>query len=284
MATLDRTAATGSPPVVITTREKRDLGLIVADGVQAVVCTPHPQPHWIGLLADAIGGGSATTKRSLLPDASREEVRAWFHAWVDEVLPTGMVAPEIRVLLQDDVSGLVDLMATLGGVSRFRLRVLVGAPNNECGFHVDTVAPGAPSWGLLRVYNGAGTEYADPLDVRSLTEFHRYLRLRERLERSRARARRDGDEHTAARVATEIADLDSARPFLRRPDAIQLAPAGSIVAFKHADIRDYWSDNPAAASWIHCSPMAGCPRLVVNVTSPQWARGTRRAAAHAGTR
>jgi hypothetical protein len=236
--------------------------------VQAVICTPSHLPRWIRSLADALERELPVAKRRVLPDGSRDDVSTW----LDDALSDAVLDGSVRGPLHADVLALVDLLANLGHVSRFRLRVLVGEPSNECGYHVDTVAPGAPRWGLLRVYNGPCTEYVDPCDVRSTAEFYRYLGRRERLERSRAEARREGNVPAACSIEVEIADLDTRTPFLKRPDAIQLVPAGSIVAFKHADIRDHWSNTCRDPGWIHCSPMAGSPRLVVNVTSPQWAR------------
>lgn len=268
-----RIAPGGSQPLVVTTSDKCDLRRILDDAVQAVICMPEPLPGWLGPLGDAIEQGSAVAKRSVLPDGSREEVRTWFDTYLDEVLPVGAVEPFVREHLMEDVLELVDLMTTLSGVSRFRLRVLIGTPNTECGFHVDTVEPAAPPWGLLRVYNGAGTHYADPRSVRSLAAFHHYLARRERLERSRDDARRHADDLTIVRVETEIADLDGALSFLEQPDSVHLAPAGSIIAFRHTDIRDHWSNENPRPGWIHSSPMGGSPRLVINVTSPQWARG-----------
>ena len=56
-----------------------------------------------------------------------------------------------------------------------------------------------------------------------------------------------------------------------------VAPAGSIVAFKHVDVRYHWSVHPQVPAWIHSSPMTGTPRLVVNLTSPQRAPRHRQA-------
>jgi hypothetical protein len=74
-------------------------------------------------------------------------------------------------------------------------------------------------------------------------------------------------------VEGEIMRLDREIDFLKRPCETLVAPAGSIVAFKHLDLSLHWSDHPKGLAWIHCSPMEGEPRLVVNITP---ARATSR--------
>jgi hypothetical protein len=44
--------------------------------------------------------------------------------------------------------------------------------------------------------------------------------------------------------------------------------AGAVVAFKHVDVGLHWTPHAKAKAWIHCSPMCGAARLVVNVTCP----------------
>jgi hypothetical protein len=149
------------------------------------------------------------------------------------------------------------------------LRIFTEAPSTECGFHIDTVPPGAPAVGLLRVYNGAGTDYIDPTNVTSISDFYHYLGRRDRLRRDHRAARKEHDASALLRLEREIAEHDAARPFVRRANESGVAPAGSIVAFRHMDGRHHWSDLAKPLAWIHSSPMTGRPRLVVNVTSPQ---------------
>lgn len=117
---------------------------------------------------------------------------------------------------------------------------------------------------MLRVYNGAGTQFVAAGDLIGAEEFYHYLGHRERLARERREARAAGDVRSLERTEQAIADLDRDRAFMRAGAATQVAPAGSIVAFKHVDIGVLWSSLPRNA-WVHCSPMDGEPRLVVNL-------------------
>jgi len=161
-------------------------------------------------------------------------------------------------------------------VSRFHFRIFAAAPTTNCGFHVDTVAPGAVKWGLVRVYNGAGTEYVDPNDVVSMRDFYRYLSRRERLERERGEAQGCGNTERFARLEAEIQILDQEHAFLTPRGKVQVAPSRSIVAFKHLDVSLHWSDHSKALAWIHCSPMRGRARLVVNVAGASTGLGATR--------
>jgi hypothetical protein len=251
--------------VVICTHDDRELEAITNPTVQAVIYIPPALPAWFTDVASAVLGGALSIPRSVLPSASRNAI----DNWLEQNLPITAVTPEVRGSLKDDVLGLVNRLGSLSHASRFMLRIFTEAPTTECGFHVDSVPPGAPTWGFLRVYNGAGTEYVHPANVTSMADFYRYLSRRERLIRESKAARSDGSEAEYARLQQAIADLDNERAFLVRREEIGIAPAGSIVAFKHIDIRYHWSNHSKAMTWIHCSPMAGEPRLVVNVTAPE---------------
>lgn len=250
---------------ILWTRDEHDLRRIVEDDVQAVICVVAPLPDWVVPLTLAVESGRLSIPRTVLPNHTRDEVEAWFA----EFLPDGPVAPDVRDSLVDDILELTDRLAASAGVSRFRLRIFTEAPTEDCGFHVDTVAPGAPPWGLLRVYNGAGTSFVEPDNLGSAGDFHRYLDRRERLERDRRTALEAARTDDFERVAREIAELDAARSFLARPEEVFEAPAGSIVAFKHVDLRFQWTQDAGPMPWVHCSPMRGGRRLVVNVTSPE---------------
>ena len=233
-----------------------------------MVWTPTPLPNWIAELSPAVETGRFRVPRAVLLDESRAEIEAWLAANLSD----GGVAPHVRDALADDILGLTDRLAAHSGVFRFMVRIFTEAPTTECGFHVDTVSPGAPPWGFVRVYNGAGTEFVDPANVVGMAAFYRYLSRRERLERERSQARRQGDPLAYERLEQATVELDRAREFLADPDQVLIAPAGSIVAFKHVDLRFHWAPHAAPQPWIHCSPADGPPRLVVNVTSPQRAR------------
>jgi hypothetical protein len=263
--TVEHTAAGSEGGIIVRTHDERDLDRIADDQVQAVIYTPSRQPSWLGELAAAVERGSFLLPRTVLQRASRDEVAGWLAAH----LPEGGIAPDVQDALFDDILGLIDRLATSARASRFMMRIFTAAPSTECGFHVDTVPPGAPTWGLLRVYNGPGTEFVEPGNVTSMAEFYRYLSRRERFERERREARVRGDTAAYEQLNRDIAELDSARSFLLRPHEIFVAAAGAIVAFKHIDVRFHWESHGKERAWIHCSPMKGPPRLVVNVTSPE---------------
>jgi hypothetical protein len=263
--------------VIVRTLDERDLRRIVDPHVAAVIYEPQAVASWLAPLAAAVESGVFVVPRTLLPNAGADEIAAWLATH----LPDCGAAPDVREALVDDIRALVARVAEGTGASRFMLRIFTAAPTTECGFHVDTVPPGAPPWGLLRVYNGAGTRFVEPDNVTSLAEFYRYLGRRERLERERRVARGEGNADDCHRLEREIAQLDGACAFLKRPDDIPVAPAGAIVAFKHLDVRLHWTAHAKAKAWIHCSPMRGVPRLVVNVSSPERAR--RQSGRGAGT-
>jgi hypothetical protein len=251
--------------LILRTDQEQDLARIVEEQVQAVICTPSRPESWRTELAPVIERGGLLIPRTLLPDGTRDQVEAW----LAELLPGSELAPWVQDALVDDILGLADRIALIAGVSRFRVRIFTEAPTSDCGFHVDTVAPGAPPWGLLRVYNGAGTSYVDPENLTSLADFYQYLSRRERLDRDRHLASAASNWAEVGQLDAEIMDLDATARFLARSNAVRVAPSGSIVAFKHVDARLHWVASAPVAPWIHCSPMQGEPRLVVNITSPQ---------------
>lgn len=249
--------------VILRTQDERDLDQLSDPSVQAVIFTPPSLPLWYGELTRAVQSGAFVIPRTVLADASRDQIAAW----LEEHLPAGVVAPGVRATLAADVLALVDRVGAAGDTRRFILRIFTGAPNTECGFHLDTVPPGRYPCGLLRVYGGAGTAYVEPVNVSSMAEFYRYLSRRERLARDRAAARGDGRADVCRRLDLEIECLDAELTFLLRPEEIYVAPAGSVVGFKHLDVSLHWSNHEKGLAWIHCSPMEGAARLVVNVTA-----------------
>ena len=260
--TPDKAAKRSDESFIIQTRDERDLDRILCANVQAVIYHPPTLPGWLLDLAATVQSGSFQVPRTILTNVRRDDIANW----LDANLPAQELTPAVRGALMEDVAAMSDRLGRLSNVTRFALRIFTGAPNTECGFHVDTVAPGAPAFGLLRVYNGAGTQYVDPANVTSMRDFYRYLSRRERLKRELDFASRDSDQHSRNSIEGEIRRLDQDFDFLRRPGETRVAPAGSIVAFRHLDLSLHWSDHPKGLAWIHCSPMEGEPRLVVNIT------------------
>lgn len=258
--------------VILQTQDERDLDKISSPSVQAVIFTPPSLPAWFAELAVAVQTGALQVPRTVLADTSRDEIAAW----LENNLPVGVLGPEVRDALTADILALVDRVGALGDTTRFMLRIFTGAPNTECGFHLDTVPPGRHPCGLLRVYSGAGTAYVEPSNVSNMADFYRYLSRRERLTRERETARSEGETQARVSLDREIERLDAELDFLLRPDEVHTAPAGTIVGFKHLDIRLHWSDHDKSLAWIHCSPMEGEARLVVNVTANGPARLSRR--------
>jgi Protein of unknown function (DUF1826) len=260
----EREALLADQALVLRTKRESDLNRIVETRIQAVIYEPDPSPTWLAALAAAVESGKFTIPRTVLPHATANDIATWLAEHVRD----STLTPDIREALLRDVLGLVAKLGNSTGATHFMMRIFTDAPTTECGFHVDTVPSGAPPWGFLRVYNGAGTAFVEPDNVTSISEFYRYLGRRERLERERRDARHNGDNNLLDRLEREICGLDDGPSFLKRPNEIYCAPPGSIVAFKHLDAGLHWTSHGTAKAWIHCSPMHGVARLVVNVTSP----------------
>ena len=265
---LQRTAASEQPARIVRTSEEWDLERIADPDVQAVIYTPSELPEWLPSLTAAVESEIFQISRATLYDVRRGGIGRWLEA----NLPSGVLGRDVRRALVEDILALPNRIAALTAVSRLQLRIFTGIPSTECGFHVDTVPPGASTLGLLRIYNGAGTEYVDPENVAGMREFYRYLSRRERLERDRVAARRSHDQDRLRCLDREIAGLDEERAFLTRRDEVHVVPAGSIVAFRHLDGGLHWSNHCKSQAWIHCSPMQGRPRLVVNIAAGQTTR------------
>jgi hypothetical protein len=248
---------------ILMTDEEQGLFQIVNPMVQAVIYNPRGLPQWFEELAEAVRTGDFQVPRTVVPRASRDEIETW----LENNLPISLnTSTDLRGLVKMDILALLDYTGTISGATRFMLRILTAVPNTECGFHVDTVPPGANPLGLLRVYAGAGTAFVDPTNITSMADFYRYLSRRERLTRERRIASDDRDKDACERLQREIEQLDSERAFLRRPNDIQVAPVGSIVAFKHLDVSLHWSNHAQSMAWIHSSPMAGDTRFLVNLS------------------
>jgi hypothetical protein len=245
--------------VVIDASDVGELDQIHAAHVQAVVVQPLVLPAWFSELAEAVNERRFVVPRTILGDAGAADIAAW----LARHLPVDALAWDSGRALRDDILGLVERVGRSTGSSRFQFRVLTGTPSLHCGFHVDTVRPGVPQWGLLRVYTGAGTQYALPADVTGVGDFYRYLRRREQLVRELGLA------SGAARAAQrgQLVAFDGELGFLRPGARLATAPAGSIIAFKQLDVRLHGSEHDLQLAWIHASPMAGDPRFLVSVTA-----------------
>jgi hypothetical protein len=253
----DRAAA-----AILHTNAETDLQAITRPEIQAIICLPSPLPAWIGVIAEAVEAGRFVVPRARLLSADRTDIKTW----LDVNLPHGVVSDHVLEALKADILRLAGHVYEFEPSTMLQMRIFTEKPTTECGFHVDTVPRGAPTCGLLRVYNGAGTDYVEAGDVRSADHYFHYLGRRERLARERREARAAGDRDASRRSEEAIVALDRARPFVQAAAVIRVAPAGSIVAFKHVDIGTLWSTLPENA-WVHCSPMEGKPRLVLNLSA-----------------
>jgi hypothetical protein len=262
----------GEQVLIVRTHEESELDRITLPSVQAVVYTPNAVPKWLYDVEDAVEQEFLQIPRTILPAANQQEI----DVWIEDNVPSDVLLPSVHTALKQDILSMTERISRLTGALRFHFRIFTGAPTRKCGFHVDTVAPGTASWGLLRVFNGVGTEYVDPDDVVDMHAFYRYLSSRERLERERNEACTGGDTERYSKLEAEIQILDQERVFMTHSGRVRVAPCRSIVAFKHLDVSLHWSDHSKALAWIHCSPMAGKPRLVVNVTAASTGLGSTR--------
>ena len=255
---------------VLHTTDPGELDRVQSPDVQAVIYTQTVEPPWMSDLAEAVAQGRYQVPRTILHAVDPRVIEAW----LETQLPRDGVGPMVWQALRDDILSLLRWLGRTTGGSRFIFRVLTGVPSRHCGYHVDTVPPGAPAWGVLRVYNGAGTHFVHSDNLRSTADFYRYVRRRERLIRDWQVCGQGGDVVAAEGWLTRVQALDAALPFLHRPEEIHTAAAGSVVAFKHLDVSLYWSNHAMELAWIHCSPMEGVPRLLVNIApATPWKAG-----------
>lgn len=245
--------------VVVETDRAADLDLIALPHVQAVVYQPPDRPPWMKDLEDAVVAGDFEVPRTVIDGVTRDEVGP--AVW--NALSAGRGRDDLRRAVVDDVTSLVDRVHSVTGAASFTIRIFTGEPSARCGYHVDTVPPRSSTIGLLRVYNGAGTPYLSPEAVTSMRDFYRYLSRRERLVRDLEEAR---DRAHAEAAGEELDRLDAGLPFVQGEAAPRVARPGSIVMFEHLDAAQHWSGDGSPRAWIHCSPMEGGARLVVNVS------------------
>ena len=250
-----------SGPAVRVVDSMDELVAVAEPGVVAAVWVPPALPDWHGELETALREHRLSIPRVVLQDVSAEDVSDWLR----QAVGSAALSPGTLDALCADVAGLVRAAAELARSDRLLVRLLTATPNTHCGYHVDTTCPGAAPWGLLKTYHGTGTSYVDPARVSSTKDFYRYLSRRERLVRDLDRTS-DADEEEAGRLRAEVARLDAEPGFFSGDEAVSVAPSWSVVAFKHLDASLMWASHRTDLAWIHSSPMAGEPRLVVNVT------------------
>lgn len=234
---------------------------IAEPGVVAALWIPPALPDWHSELVTALREHRLSIPRVVLSDVSAEDVSNWLR----QAVAVGALTQRTLDALCADVAALVGAAADLAHSDRLIVRLLTATPNTHCGYHVDTTRPGMAPWGLLKTYHGSGTTYVDPANVSSTRDFYRYLSRRERLVRDLDRTP-DAEGEEAVRLRAEVATLDADPGFISGDEALAVAPAWSVVAFKHLDASLMWGSHRPDLAWIHCSPMTGEPRLVVNVT------------------
>ena len=275
--------------MILEVSEQDDLESIKDPDVQAVFHHLPKTADWNRELQAAIEAGTFQVPRIIMPWQTSGEI----YNWLEETLPVEGVTAATRKELIQAVLKLVECAQDLTGAVQFMIRLFTGRPNCRCGYHVDTVPPGAPTVGILHVFNGASTHYVDAENVTTMRDFYEYLGARERLARVMTRAQGKGDRERYLEAVQHIQRLDTKPPFLRDLGNLKAIPAESIIAFKQVDSRIHWSDHPASLAWIHASPSEGAPRLVVNIAGRDQAAHWRthspssvtvRASGHAATR
>jgi hypothetical protein len=247
---------------VVVTQDPAQLGHVRLAGVQAVILEPGSRRGWEARLAFAVENGAFKIPRQTLTIGQAEGVA---HV-LETCLSTEGLDFETRLALVDDIVDLADKLEQISGCPGIMLRIFTEAPTEVCGFHFDTVRPRLPPFGLLKVYNGECTRYVLACDIINILAFYRYLGRRERLSAKWRAACAERQAAEGDRWRAEMRELDRSLPFLRPRAAVHQVCAGAIVAFRHLDAREHWSDHPVDRAWLHCSPMFGLVRLVVNLT------------------
>lgn len=224
----------------------------LAPGLQALLLGAPPRPAWLDELDRAVRVGHFQIRRSELAGLDIDRMATW----LERNIAHEGVSPTARDGLISDILRMAHLIEDLTSARWYKLRIFTAAPDRRCGFHVDTVPPGAPVWGALRVYNGEGTDWVAPSAVRSMAEFYHWLQRRDRIVRLYTPPGRDA----------RLERLDRCPEFLAEGAQIQQVPSGTTVIFRHLPASALWSDHSPDEAWIHCSPMQGTTRLVVNIS------------------
>jgi hypothetical protein len=242
------------------------LSSILEPEVLAVLAATPPEP-WIERLSAAVRDGDLVVPRSILDGVTLPDIARF----LSDALKAGALAADIRNALREDLLELVATCGALTGAGRFHFRFFTDVPNDRCSFHVDIVAPGAPTVGLIRVYCGAQTDYVDPNNLTSWEDFHawEYLRKREALAAAEARGRRD--IAAEARALSRLTRMDARPRFMIDVSNLHTVAAHTLVACKFVDSRHLLDRTHvrarSARGWIHRSPMSGSPRCVATVNA-----------------
>gem|GEM_PF-4849519 len=244
-------APVAAPVVRVTTKTLTQS--LARSGVQAALLPPTNEP-WYDELANAVEQRRFRIPRTELAGADISDIATW----MQQCLPVGAVSDAIRDSLISDVCDLVHMLESVTGTRTYKLRIFTEPPTQRCGYHVDTVPPGEPAWGLLRVYNGEGTRWVGPDAVRSMNHFYGWLERRDRAVRNASEA---GSNDTTA-----LNELDTCPDFLLPSAIVGTIAAGTTVVVRHLHADRHWSDHPPDQAWIHCSPTHGAARLVVNLS------------------
>ena len=226
-------------------------------GAVAVFLRPPPRKCWQDGLERAVESGAFYLPRADLAGLSLDGMATW----LDRNLPKAAITPGTRDALISDLLSLAHVIEELTSAQRYRLRIFAAAPDQRCGYHVDTVPIGSPVWGILKVYNGAGTDWVAPTGIRSMAAFYGWLQLRDRIARMHA-----GDHATRD---LKLKAMDERADFIVDGVAPRHVTAGTPVVFKHLPANRFWSDHARDSAWLHASPMRGKPRLVANISPHQ---------------
>lgn len=232
-----------------------ELGAALASpDVQAVCLQPLPSLEWQKELVEAVEKEIFYIARTELTGLTVNAVAAW----LEYNLPRDKVSRETRDALISDILNHFYLLETITSSTVFRMRILTALPNRMCGFHVDTVQPGMPTWGMLRVYNGEGTYWVDPSQVKSMQAFYTWLHARDLIVRRH-------NQLPATRDAL-LEQIDQFPNFLYQSAEINYIPSGNTIILRQLDASYHWNNHSPELAWIHCSPMSGKSRLIVNVS------------------
>ncbi|MGH1543522.1 MAG: hypothetical protein ACRBHB_24195 [Arenicella sp.] len=210
---------------------------------------------WINELSAAVEDQSFVVPRVEIGHASADQIATW----LDKNLPRQPISGSTRDALLSDVLRLLYFVEIKTAATRFKLRLFTEKPCRRCGFHVDTVRPGAPVWGGLKIYNGNGVDWVQPAEIISMQHFYQWLEARDFIVR----------KYTADQLLCheKLQVLDQELTFLTDEATIQHINAGTMVLFKHIPADKLWGDHNTDMAWVHCSPMQGKTRLVVNISA-----------------
>lgn len=234
--------------------EERKLPALLDQPGLMAVWLRRPRQDWLDELSVAVESGAFVVPRAELDGMAAEHLAQW----LEQNLPRGAVTPDCRDALLSNILNECHVLEQVTGARALRLRIFTGAPDRRCGYHVDTVRPGAPVWGLLRVYNGPRTHWFAPEQIRSMGDFYAWLQQRDRVVRQFA-------DDPGARDA-RLEKMDAAPEFLVREDRSHEVPPDVSVIFRHLNASAHWEVRGREEAWVHCSPMTGCNRLVVNLS------------------